>query len=73
MPLKETRSQIRVLPVHATHAQLSVLIPLSPNGVVVLKGPRQAEREGWGCVQGGVAKFRGRGGTIRRRGPDGGA
>lgn len=51
------------------HLFATLLTALSPNSV--LKGSVQAEREESGCIVWGVAKFRGRNGTIRRRGADG--
>lgn len=52
MPLKGTRSQIRALPVGPTPVALLSSTPLSPNGVMLLKGPSQAEKEAWRALNG---------------------
>ena len=71
VPLKETRSQVWILPGHLTPAQRSVLTSLSPKGVGVLKGQALADRKGRmgmrssGCGQSQKERL-----TIRRRGPD---
>ena len=46
VPLKETRSQVWILPGHLTPAQRSVLTSLSPKGVGVLKGPGPCRQKG---------------------------
>lgn len=46
VPLKETKSQVWILPGHLTPAQRSVLTSLSPKGVGVLKGPGPCRLKG---------------------------